>query len=138
LNLQTANTNAGRALFNQVGCSTCHIANFTIESDRRRGRGDRSRRNVAGRAAPAGRRLQQSVRHRFDALPGGANSADALGFPIIEPQGEQFPRRGQSLPISNVTISARPLHERNFDTTIQATFMTEALWVCRNDGAVRP
>lgn len=126
--LQNANTNAGRALFNQVGCNSCHKANFTVDSDRRVADVETVHRLTLPAAArpPAGvfNNLFAIAQVRFEAV---ADSEDALGFPIIEPQGQPFLVEDIFTDFKRHDLGPA-LHERNFDGTIQNLFITEALW----------
>ncbi|HEY3495306.1 MAG TPA: di-heme oxidoredictase family protein [Polyangiaceae bacterium] len=126
--LQTTNTNAGRALFNQVGCNSCHIANFTVDSDRRVADVETLHRLAVPSAQrpPAGvfNNLFAIASTRFQAVP---DSEDEFGFPIIEPQGQSFLVEDIFTDFKRHDLGAA-LHERNFDNTIQNEFMTEALW----------
>jgi len=126
--LQNANTNSGRALFNQVGCNSCHMANFTINSDRRVADVE----TVHRLTLPPEQRPPEGVFNslfaiaeaRFQAVP---NSADALGFALIEPQGQPFLVEDIFTDFKRHDLGPA-LHERNFDGTIQNLFITEALW----------
>ncbi len=126
--LQTESSNAGRALFNQIGCNTCHKANFTIDRDRRVADVETVHRLSlpAAERPPAGvfNNLFAIAAGRFEAVPG---SEDELGFPIIAPQGEPFLVEDIFTDFKRHDLGPA-LHERNFDGTIQNEFMTEALW----------
>jgi hypothetical protein len=126
--LQNANTNAGRALFGQIGCNSCHIANFTVEQDRRVADVETVHRLTlpVAQRPPVGvfNNLFAIASARFQAVP---NSADALGFAIIEPQRQPFLVEDIFTDFKRHDLGPA-LHERNFDNTIQNTFMTEALW----------
>jgi len=126
--LQTSSTNAGRALFNQVGCNGCHIANLTIDHDRRVADVETVHRlslPVASRP-PAGvfNNLFAVAAGRFEALP---DSEDEAGFPIIAPQGQAFLVEDIFTDFKRHDLGPA-LHERNFDGSLQREFMTEALW----------
>jgi hypothetical protein len=127
-NLQTANSNAGRALFNQIQCNSCHIANFTIENDRRVADVE----TVHVLSLPVAERPPPGVFNNLFAiastrLQAVAGSEDALGFPIIEPTGQPFLVEDIFTDFKRHDLGPA-LHERNFDNTIQNVFMTEALW----------
>lgn len=126
--LQNANTNAGRALFGQIGCTNCHIPNFTVEEDRRIADVETVHRLTLpfAQRPPAGvfNNLFAIASTRFQVVP---NSEDALGFPIIEPQRQPFLVEDIFSDFKRHDLGPA-LHERNFDNTIQREFMTEALW----------
>jgi hypothetical protein len=126
--LQNANTNAGRALFSQIGCNSCHLPNFTVDEDRRVADVETVHRLTlpAAQRPPAGvfNNLFAVASARFAAVP---NSADSLGFAIIAPQRQPFLVEDIFTDFKRHDLGPA-LHERNFDGTIQRTFMTEALW----------
>jgi cytochrome c peroxidase len=126
--LQNANTNAGRALFSQIGCNSCHLPNFTVDEDRRVADVETVHRLTlpVAQRPPAGvfNNLFAIASARFQAVP---NSADALGFAIIEPQRQPFLVEDIFTDFKRHDLGPA-LHERNVDNTIQNTFMTEALW----------
>jgi hypothetical protein len=124
----TNNATSGRALFNSVGCNTCHRANFTIDSDRRVADVETVHRSAlpAGSQPPQGvfNNLFATASGRFQAVPG---SEDELGFPIIEPQGQPFLVEDIFTDFKRHDLGTQ-LHERNFDGTFQRVFITEPLW----------
>jgi hypothetical protein len=125
---ETANTNAGRALFSQIGCTSCHIPNFTVEEDRRVADVE----TVHRLALPVEQRPPAGVFNNLFAIASTRlvvvpNSEDEVGLPIIEPAREAFLVEDIFTDFKRHDLGPA-LHERNFDTTIQSTFMTEALW----------
>lgn len=125
---ETEDSIAGRAVFNSVGCASCHIADFTIDSDRRVADVETNHRSFFAPEAqpPAGvfNNLFAVASGRFEAVPG---SADAEGFPLIVPQGEPFAVEDIFTDFKRHDLGPE-LHERNFDDTIHTTFITEPLW----------
>lgn len=110
----------GRAVFTQIGCSSCHIPNLPIDTDRR----------------------IVDVDTAFDPVTGGpfnglfatitslvAPSASAArGLPPLQP-----PARGGFLVRNVFTDFTRhdvgpAFYERNFDGSLQTTLMTTPLW----------
>jgi CxxC motif-containing protein (DUF1111 family) len=108
----------GRQLFDQVGCSGCHVPDLPIRSDRR----------VA------------DVETVYDEARGHFNRLFATATPLVDivhdasahpPQ--QWPRRGTFVVRNIFTDFKRhdigvQFHERNYDGTIQREFMTAPLW----------
>ena len=115
---QTDTTDRGRAVFNRIGCGSCHIANMAINHDRR----------VA------------DVETNYDTANGMFNSLFATANPLFYTQedGSSFPVL--KLPMKNSFV-VRDLftdfkrhdlgtnfYERNWDGTQQTQFLTRPLW----------
>lgn len=108
----------GRRIFEQIGCSSCHVPNHQIERDRR----------VA------------DVATEYDPERGGFNGVyatasgrvrsvqDEPGLPPLQrPAGRRFEVRGIFTDFKRHDLGPR-FWERNFDGTLQREFMTEPLW----------
>jgi len=114
----TAATENGRSLMRQIGCTSCHIENLTINRDRR----------VA------------DVETRYDATRGIFNDLfatatllvtevnDGSGFPTLKrPNGAQFVVRNFFADMKRHDLGPK-FHERNYNGTLTTLFMTEPLW----------
>ena len=115
---QTPLTQQGLAIFNQIGCGSCHVQNLTINRDRR----------VA------------DVETVYDPLKGIFNTMfataslrlveqnDGSGFPTLKtPALQSFVVRNFFADLKRHDLGPK-FHERNFDGTMQTEFMTEPLW----------
>jgi hypothetical protein len=115
---QTANAIAGREKFTEIGCAQCHIPDLQINRDRR----------VA------------DVETVYDQVNGIFNSLFATAIPLFASQddGSGFPslKRPVNQPflVRNIFTDLKRhdvgpgFHERNYDGTIQKTFLTTPLW----------
>jgi hypothetical protein len=116
--VQNSSTDRGRAVFNKIGCSSCHIADMTINHDRR----------VA------------DVETVYDPVNGVFNSLfataatlyytkdDGSGFPVLKlPLGNSFVAKDIFTDFKRHDLGTN-FYERNWDGSIQATFLTRALW----------
>jgi di-heme oxidoreductase (putative peroxidase) len=119
LGQQSAATLAGRMVFNQIGCTDCHVQNLTINRDRR----------VA------------DVETSFDAARGSFNRLFATAAPrfqsvVDDPTLPSLKTPSlQSFVVRDIFADFRrhdlgpAFHERNFDDgTMTTQFMTEPLW----------
>lgn len=117
LGKQTDRTNDGLHLVNQVGCTSCHVKDLTIESDRR----------IA------------DVETVFDPERGRFNRLYATGATrwIMEEDGDPYPQllpEGKSFVVENIYTDFKrhdlgpAFHERNYDGTVTKLIMTEPLW----------
>jgi hypothetical protein len=115
---QNSTTDAGRVVFNKIGCSACHVANFTIDHDRR----------VA------------DVETAYDPVNGAFNSLfatatalfqawdDGSGYPDMKtPVGNPFVVKDLYTDFKRHDLGAN-FYERNWDGSMQTTFMTRPLW----------
>jgi hypothetical protein len=111
-------TEHGRKIFNQIGCSSCHIADMTINHDRR----------VADLDT-----VYDPVRGIFNSLFATATPLfqdidDGSGFPHLKiPQGNSFVVKDIFTDFKRHDVGAS-FYERNWDGTIQTQFMTRPLW----------
>jgi hypothetical protein len=116
--MQNSLTDRGRTAFTRMGCASCHIANLTINHDRR----------VA------------DVETAYDTAHGIFNSLfatattlfytndDGSGFPpLMVPLGNSFVVQDIFTDFKRHDIGAG-FYERNWDGTIQTSFLTRALW----------
>ncbi|HVM94625.1 MAG TPA: di-heme oxidoredictase family protein [Terriglobales bacterium] len=114
----TATTERGRKIFNQIGCNSCHIADMTIDHDRR----------VA------------DVETVFDSMRGIFNTLFATATPLIQDinDGSGYPDLklplGNSFLVKDIFTDFKrhdvgpAFYERNWDGTMQTQFMTRPLW----------
>ena len=114
----THNVKRGRALFDNAGCNSCHIADFTIRRDRR----------VA------------DVDTVYDADRGLFNNLFATASPLFNSasDGTAHPPLKQAnlgaFEVKNIFTDFKRhdlgpgFHERNYDGSIQREFMTTPLW----------
>jgi hypothetical protein len=115
---QTAQTRMGRAVFNKIGCASCHIADLTINHDRR----------VA------------DVETDYDPQRGVFNSLFATAIPLFVVKDDGSGNPPLKLPADKPFVvkdiftdfkshDVGPgFYERNWDGTMQKTFMTRPLW----------
>jgi len=115
---QTEGTERGFAIFEEIGCGTCHIRNLTIDSDRR----------VA------------DIDTRFDPERGNFNrlfaEASTLFGPPVE-DGQELPQllpAGEPFVVENIFTDFKRhdlgpnFAELNFDGTLLREIVTEPLW----------
>ena len=115
---ETDVTRAGGKLFRQVGCVSCHVADLTIQRDRR----------VA------------DVKTEFDPVRGNLNTLfatatplvsdldDGSGFPHFKrPTGAPFKVEGIYTDFKRHDVGAG-FYERNYDGTLRKEFLTTPLW----------
>jgi cytochrome c2 len=115
---QNSTSDHGRAVFNQVGCSSCHIADMTINHDRR----------VA------------DIETAYDTLSGVFNSMfatastlyytkdDGSGQPLLKlPLGNSFVVKDIFTDFKRHDLGTN-FYERNWDGTLQTQFLTRPLW----------
>jgi hypothetical protein len=115
---QTAETNHGRAVFDKIGCGSCHIDNMRINHDRR----------VA------------DVETAYDTVNGVFNSLfatattlyytkdDGSGYPLLKlPLDSSFAVKDIYTDFKRHDLGAN-FYERNWDGTLQTQFLTRPLW----------
>jgi hypothetical protein len=121
---QNATTRLGRAVFNKIGCASCHVANLTIKHDRR----------VADVETD-----YDSERGVFNSLFSTAVSLfvatdDGSGNPSLKvPAGKPFVVKDIFTDFKRHDLGPM-FYERNWDGTLQKTFMTRALWGAGSTG----
>lgn len=116
--LQTSTTEHGRATFNKIGCASCHVPDLTINHDRR----------VA------------DLETNYDSVNGVFNSLFATANPIFQDinDGSGYPDLklplGGSFVVNDIYTDFKRhdlganFYERNWDGTLQTTFLTRPLW----------
>ena len=113
----TRTAERGLRVMEDIGCTSCHVQNLTIENDRR----------VA------------DVQTEFDPQRGIFNrlfaTAETL-FEVVE-DGEEFPQlvpKGESFVVKNIFTDLKrhdlgpAFHEREYDGSMVTEFVTEPLW----------
>jgi Di-haem oxidoreductase, putative peroxidase len=115
---QNATTDHGRAVFNRVGCSSCHVADMTINHDRR----------VA------------DVETAYDTVNGVFNSLFSTASPLFYTKDDGSGQPALKLPLGNAFVVkdiftdfkrhnlGANFYERNWDGTMQMQFLTRPLW----------
>jgi hypothetical protein len=115
---RTFDTDQGRQLMDQIQCTTCHVANLTVDRDRR----------VA------------DVETVFDPTRGRINRLFATATPLLSERTDRAglptlktPLRG-SFTVRNIFTDFKrhdlgpAFHEREYDGTIRRQFLTTPLW----------
>ena len=114
---QTVRTEEGLVKMKEIGCTSCHIQNFTIDHDRR----------------------LADVETVFDPVNGKFNrlyAAAATRWMMVE-DGEEYPLtlpQGKSFKVENIFTDFKrhdlgdAFHERNFDGSVTTQLITEPLW----------
>jgi hypothetical protein len=115
---QNSTTNHGRTVFNQVGCSSCHIADMAINHDRR----------VADVET-----VYDTASGVFNSLFATANTLyytkdDGSGYPLLKlPLGNSFEVNDIFTDFKRHDLGTN-FYERNWDGTLQTQFLTRPLW----------
>jgi hypothetical protein len=108
----------GIAIFNSIGCQSCHIQNLQMNQDRRVA-------NVSTQF-DAANGIFNELFSQVTALTSSVN--DGSGFPAIQrPAGRPFLVQNIFTDLKRHDLGAN-FYERNYDGTIQKQFMTRALW----------
>jgi hypothetical protein len=111
-------TERGRKIFNQIGCSSCHISDMTINHDRR----------VADLDT-----VYDPVHGIFNSLFATATTLyqdinDGSGYPDLKiAQGNSFVVKDIFTDFKRHDVGAA-FYERNWDGTTQTQFLTRPLW----------
>jgi len=124
LGKQDASTNLGRAVFNRIGCASCHMADLQINHDRR----------VADVET-----VYDPVKGNFNSLFASASTMiksldDGSGYPSL-----QVPSRNPYL-VKNIFSEFKRhdlgpgFYEKNYDGTLQKQFLTRPLWGIGSSG----
>lgn len=114
---QTERTESGLALMKAIGCTSCHIQNFTIDHDRRLADVETVFDPVKGRM----NRLYATAETRWMMVEDGDN------YPLVLPQGKRFV-------VENIFTDFKrhdlgdAFHERHYDGSMTTQLMTEPLW----------
>lgn len=114
---QTAETNRGRRLMKDVGCTQCHIADLRINSDRRIADVETVYDPVNGIFND----LFATASTRFEVVDDGGL------YPLLLPQEREFQIRDIFSDFKRHDLGPA-FHEREFDGTVVTEFVTEPLW----------
>jgi hypothetical protein len=123
---RASDVNAGRTIFTNVGCTSCHIASLTINADRRVADVD----TVFSDFNPASPTTSGNPFNRLFAT--ATTRIVTIDDPSSEPVIKQAAR--QSFVVNNFFADLKRhdlgnnFTERNFDGTFQRQFITEPLW----------
>jgi Di-haem oxidoreductase, putative peroxidase len=115
---QTSTTDRGRAVFQQAGCSSCHVVDMTINHDRR----------VADLET-----VYDPVNGVFNSLFATASTLyytkdDGSGQPVLKlPLGNSFLVADIFTDFKRHDLGPN-FYERNWDGTLQTQFLTRPLW----------
>lgn len=118
LGKQDATTEHGRAVFNKIGCNSCHVSDLPIRHDRR----------VADVQT-----VYDPANGNFNALFATATALvnslnDGSGHPPLQqPQGSPFLVQNIFTDFKRHDLGPN-FYERNYDGTTQKQFLTRALW----------
>lgn len=118
LGRQNAITEHGRRVFNNLGCISCHVPSLQINHDRRVG-------DVTTVYDPA-----QGIFNNMFATAGTLISVidDGRGLPPLkQPLGGAFVVENIFTDFKRHDLGSN-FYERNYDGTLQKTFLTRALW----------
>jgi hypothetical protein len=124
--LQNSVTDHGRAVFNKVGCSSCHIANLTINHDRRVA-------DVETVYDPAHAGCTVDNLCFFNTMFATATTLyweenDGSGYPDLKlPLGGSFVVKDIFTDFKRHDVGAN-FYERNWDGSMQTMFLTRPLW----------
>jgi mono/diheme cytochrome c family protein len=115
---QTGRTTAGRAVFNRIGCASCHVPDLTVNHDRRVADVE----TVFDPAKGVFNRLFSTAAARFTAVDDGS------GLPTVKrPSGGSFLVRNIFTDFKRHDLGPA-FHERDYDGTVRTKFLTTALW----------
>jgi mono/diheme cytochrome c family protein len=121
---QNSVTVRGKALFTQIGCASCHVANMTVNHDRR----------VADLET-----VYDPVNGVFNSLFATANALyytqdDGSGYPLLKlPVGNSFEVKDLYTDFKRHDLGTN-FYERNWNGTLQTQFLTRALWGAGSTG----
>lgn len=117
--LQNAATDHGRIVFSKIGCASCHVADMTINHDRRVADVETNYDTVNGGV--------------FNTLFATANTEyytqdDGSGYPVLKlPLGGSFVVKDIFTDFKRHDLGTN-FYERNWDGTMQTLFLTRPLW----------
>jgi len=118
LGQQTRATSLGRAVFNHIGCNSCHISDLRINRDRR---------------LADVQTVYDPVRGKFNALFATPTTLinswdDNSGYPMMKQAvGNPFVVRNIFTDFKRHDLGPN-FYERNYDGTMQELFLTRPLW----------
>jgi hypothetical protein len=121
---QNPTTQLGRRVFDKIGCTSCHIANLTIDHDRRVADVETAYDPVNG----VFNKLFATV------VPLFITTDDGSGLPVLkQPAGETFLVKDIFSDFKRHNVGPA-FYERNWDGTLQTEFMTRPLWGVGSSG----
>jgi Di-haem oxidoreductase, putative peroxidase len=116
---QTSVTDRGRHTFNKIGCASCHVADLTINHDRR--------------VADVETAYDPTKSVFFNSMFATAATLDyqkddGSGYPLLKlPLGNPFVVKDLFTDFKRHDVG-KNFYERNWDGSMQTTFMTRPLW----------
>jgi len=114
----TSRTRQGQQLMSDIGCTSCHVQDLTIENDRRVADVETVYDPVNGGVF---NQLYATAEAKFEAVNDGHE------YPYLLPQSETFTVRNFYSDLKRHDLG--PLfHERDWDGTMVTEFVTEPLW----------
>jgi hypothetical protein len=120
---QTPEAMLGRAVFTELGCSSCHVASLTINADRRVADLNTVFDDVQGN--PFNRLFATAAPLTINGLTG---IDDGSGLPTLkQPAGAPFVVRDFFADMKRHSLGPN-FDERNYEGTFQTLFITEPLW----------
>jgi hypothetical protein len=118
LGKQDTTTALGRAVFNRIGCNSCHMADLQINRDRRVADVETAYDPVNGNF----NNLFASARTMINSIDDGS------GYPPLkQPQGNAFVVKNIFTDFKRHDLGPN-FYERNYDGTLQKVFLTRPLW----------
>jgi hypothetical protein len=113
----TQRANEGLQLMNQIGCTSCHVQDLTINRDRRVA----DLETVFDPARGIFNDLFATAATLFTVVPDGEQ------FPLLLPNRQQFVVRNFFSDLKRHDLGAE-FHEREYNGTLVREFVTEPLW----------
>lgn len=120
---QTPDVVAGRAVFTQIGCASCHVANMTIVQDRRVADVNTVFDDAQGN--PFNRLFATATPLTINGLTGIDDGSTLANLKL--PAQRSFVVRNFFADLKRHDVGPN-FHERNYEGTITTHFMTEPLW----------
>jgi mono/diheme cytochrome c family protein len=115
---QTAGTAAGRRVFKEIGCASCHVPSLTVDRDRRVADVETAFDPTRG----VFNRLFSIAAGRFE------QTDDGSGFPTLKrPSGLPFVVHNIFTDFKRHDLGPA-FHEREYDGSLRTEFLTMALW----------
>ena len=115
---QTQGTQAGRMIFQAIGCARCHTPNHTVDYDRRVADVE----TVFDEERGIFNRLFATAEPRF------TETDDGNGFPTLKrPSGASFVVRNIFTDLKRHDLGPN-FHERDYDGKVRTHFLTTPLW----------
>ncbi len=107
----------GSRLFEEIGCTSCHVRDLTIERDRRVADVETAHDEERG----IFNRLFATASTQFEIVD------DGEPLPQLVPLGERFVVKNVFTDLKRHDLGPA-FHERNYDGSLQTEFVTEPLW----------